>query len=212
MRSMPESLVPQDAVTGTIDAFTQYDKDGDHGAMNALAQRLNREQPALLKFAARLKQEQGDASGEAAVFYGTLVWAIFDRAFGRRLPRLILQNLSEAQKVVDEERGAIPDLKDRPVHERVSPGLFERQPHLMAKLQELLADDVKENAITVECADAILGPTQVIVEAFDAALAARRPGHSLHPVVREEPKVGRNEPCPCGSGKKWKRCHGAQAA
>jgi hypothetical protein len=23
------------------------------------------------------------------------------------------------------------------------------------------------------------------------------------------PKVGRNEPCPCGSGKKYKRCHGA---
>jgi preprotein translocase subunit SecA len=26
---------------------------------------------------------------------------------------------------------------------------------------------------------------------------------------REEPKVGRNEPCPCGSGKKYKKCHGA---
>ena len=23
------------------------------------------------------------------------------------------------------------------------------------------------------------------------------------------PKVGRNEPCPCGSGKKYKKCHGA---
>jgi preprotein translocase subunit SecA len=27
-------------------------------------------------------------------------------------------------------------------------------------------------------------------------------------VVREEPKVGRNDPCPCGSGKKYKNCHG----
>ncbi|WP_345292915.1 preprotein translocase subunit SecA [Kangiella marina] len=26
--------------------------------------------------------------------------------------------------------------------------------------------------------------------------------------VREQPKVGRNEPCPCGSGKKFKHCHG----
>ena len=26
--------------------------------------------------------------------------------------------------------------------------------------------------------------------------------------VREQPKVGRNEPCPCGSGKKYKQCHG----
>lgn len=29
------------------------------------------------------------------------------------------------------------------------------------------------------------------------------------PVVRDEPKVGRNSPCPCGSGKKFKKCCGA---
>ena len=29
------------------------------------------------------------------------------------------------------------------------------------------------------------------------------------PFVREMPKVGRNELCPCGSGKKFKHCHGA---
>jgi preprotein translocase subunit SecA len=28
-------------------------------------------------------------------------------------------------------------------------------------------------------------------------------------VVRGEEKVGRNDPCPCGSGKKYKKCHGA---
>jgi preprotein translocase subunit SecA len=28
------------------------------------------------------------------------------------------------------------------------------------------------------------------------------------PYVRETPKVGRNDPCPCGSGKKYKQCHG----
>ncbi|MDR2259130.1 MAG: SEC-C domain-containing protein, partial [Treponema sp.] len=27
-------------------------------------------------------------------------------------------------------------------------------------------------------------------------------------VVRAHPKVGRNDPCPCGSGKKYKHCHG----
>ncbi|HPI33565.1 MAG TPA: SEC-C metal-binding domain-containing protein [candidate division Zixibacteria bacterium] len=26
------------------------------------------------------------------------------------------------------------------------------------------------------------------------------------------PKVGRNDPCPCGSGKKYKKCHGAGEA
>ncbi|MFN9708700.1 MAG: SEC-C metal-binding domain-containing protein, partial [Burkholderiales bacterium] len=29
------------------------------------------------------------------------------------------------------------------------------------------------------------------------------------PVLPEVPKVGRNDPCPCGSGKKYKHCHGA---
>ena len=29
------------------------------------------------------------------------------------------------------------------------------------------------------------------------------------PVVRTAPAVGRNDPCPCGSGKKYKKCHGA---
>ena len=28
------------------------------------------------------------------------------------------------------------------------------------------------------------------------------------PFVRNKPKIGRNEPCPCGSGKKYKQCHG----
>jgi preprotein translocase subunit SecA len=32
------------------------------------------------------------------------------------------------------------------------------------------------------------------------------------PFVRNEPKVGRNEPCPCGSGKKFKQCHGSLSA
>ncbi len=31
-------------------------------------------------------------------------------------------------------------------------------------------------------------------------------------IVREAPKVGRNDPCPCGSGKKYKKCHGVNAA
>jgi preprotein translocase subunit SecA len=32
---------------------------------------------------------------------------------------------------------------------------------------------------------------------------------AIRQVKRDEPKVGRNDPCPCGSGKKYKKCHGA---
>jgi preprotein translocase subunit SecA len=31
------------------------------------------------------------------------------------------------------------------------------------------------------------------------------------PAVASGPKVGRNDPCPCGSGKKYKHCHGQLA-
>ena len=34
------------------------------------------------------------------------------------------------------------------------------------------------------------------------------PAEPVTPYVREAPKVGRNDPCPCGSGKKFKQCHG----
>ncbi|MGA3065929.1 MAG: SEC-C metal-binding domain-containing protein [Tepidisphaeraceae bacterium] len=37
-------------------------------------------------------------------------------------------------------------------------------------------------------------------------------GAATKPIVRETPKVGRNDLCPCGSGKKYKKCHGANAA
>jgi preprotein translocase subunit SecA len=44
-----------------------------------------------------------------------------------------------------------------------------------------------------------------------ADMPARGPQPEADPIatyVREQPKVGRNEPCPCGSGKKYKQCHG----
>ncbi len=38
------------------------------------------------------------------------------------------------------------------------------------------------------------------------------PAEPAQPFVREDKKVGRNEPCPCGSGKKYKQCHGKLTA
>jgi SEC-C motif-containing protein len=206
------ALVSSEVVAATIDHFSQLDAAGDHDSMNALALRLSKEQTALLQFAAKLKTDHGDAVGEPSVFYATLVWAIFHRAFDRRLPRLLAGNLADAKRVVDEELAAVDGLADKPAHERVAPGLRDRQPHLLAKLQELIAEDVKESSFTAETAAIIFPPTQAIVEAFDAAVSMRRPGQNLYPLVREEPKVGRNDPCPCGSGKKFKRCHGGGAA
>jgi preprotein translocase subunit SecA len=43
----------------------------------------------------------------------------------------------------------------------------------------------------------------------EGAAAAGEEAGKVKTVVRDQPKVGRNEPCPCGSGKKYKKCHGA---
>ncbi len=42
--------------------------------------------------------------------------------------------------------------------------------------------------------------------AAKTALAHKKP--SQQPYVRDGKKIGRNDPCPCGSGKKYKQCHG----
>jgi preprotein translocase subunit SecA len=43
---------------------------------------------------------------------------------------------------------------------------------------------------------------------FEQALAAEAEAKKAQPAARSATKVGRNEPCPCGSGRKYKHCHG----
>jgi preprotein translocase subunit SecA len=43
----------------------------------------------------------------------------------------------------------------------------------------------------------------------EPARAISPPPPPVQTRVRESPKIGRNDPCPCGSGKKYKKCHGA---
>jgi uncharacterized protein len=50
-----------------------------------------------------------------------------------------------------------------------------------------------------------VGPAAQWLHAYWLARREERAG-SHAPLRREEPKVGRNDPCPCGSGKKYKKC------
>jgi SEC-C motif-containing protein len=207
---MSAHVVSAEEVERTISAFTRLDQRGDKKAMNKLAQRLQKEQPFLLQHAAAVKNAHGDTVGEAAVFYATLMWAMFDRGRDGTLPRLTAKNLTDADTVVSDALDAIPGLAERPVHQRIAPALAETQPHIYAKLSALLEEDVKEAAMTEETASTIIKPIEIVIEAFDAALSGRRLGERQGTQVAEA-KVGRNEPCPCGSGKKYKKCHGELA-
>ncbi len=53
--------------------------------------------------------------------------------------------------------------------------------------------------------------TESHAEAADGGDGEKKPRPKQETVVRTQPKVGRNDPCPCGSGKKYKKCHGAEA-
>ena len=67
------------------------------------------------------------------------------------------------------------------------------------------------SALSAPAAGAVSPPPPAA--AAERRRAARTP--SPPPVQtyrREQPRTGRNEPCPCGSGKKYKRCHGAAGA
>ncbi len=57
-------------------------------------------------------------------------------------------------------------------------------------------------------APAEAGSGDAAVAAAAAARGAARQQAPSQPIRRDMPKVGRNEPCPCGSGKKFKACHG----
>jgi preprotein translocase subunit SecA len=43
---------------------------------------------------------------------------------------------------------------------------------------------------------------------YHGSRADSQPEEKQQPFVRDGQKVGRNDPCPCGSGKKYKKCHG----
>jgi preprotein translocase subunit SecA len=76
---------------------------------------------------------------------------------------------------------------------------LERQHRLARALQ-------MQHAEAVSPIHAVPGPDGAGANAMEAE--PRSPTPIATPFVRQVPKVGRNEPCPCGSGKKYKYCHG----
>jgi uncharacterized protein len=81
---------------------------------------------------------------------------------------------------------------------------------------ELTEDDTGKPEISMFEQDAPPSVSKARLDAFGDAIWAVYDLHdvwaSLGPRVepiRKAPEPGRNDPCPCGSGKKYKKCHGA---
>ena len=84
---------------------------------------------------------------------------------------------------------------------------------MFAELSQRMQEDVVEKLFTVQIArqeDAQRieqprrAPQRQVLMSHGGAAVQAQPQQSK----REAPKVGRNDPCPCGSGKKYKKCHG----
>jgi preprotein translocase subunit SecA len=82
---------------------------------------------------------------------------------------------------------------------------LERQQRLARALQAQHADAISP----IQAPTPAEGGPENAPPRADNVMELDPPRGSAPPFVRAVPKVGRNEPCPCGSGRKYKHCHGA---
>jgi preprotein translocase subunit SecA len=84
---------------------------------------------------------------------------------------------------------------------------LERQQRLARALQAQHAEAISPIQALPSTSDAGGDPARSGGNVME--MDPRPSGPAAAPFVRPMPKVGRNEPCPCGSGRKYKHCHGA---
>ena len=112
------------------------------------------------------------------------------RAYGQKDP--LLEYKSEGFRMFEEMLGQV----DEQIIETVFKTQVVEPPPVRRRMPQQLA--------TVHQSSAGMG--------FQGASAAPTAPHAgkRQPIVVDE-KIGRNDPCPCGSGKKYKKCHGVEA-
>jgi len=101
---------------------------------------------------------------------------------------------------------SFPDLAEMP-DDAVMSALARLYRHLPAETdeeREVVATLDREHPLaTLE--DAM---EELVVTIADLQDLTNEQRYKVETIKREAPKVGRNDPCPCGSGKKFKQCHG----
>ena len=88
-----------------------------------------------------------------------------------------------------------------------SPEELENMAEQMDEEGDGYLENVEFRHTELDDANAPVNATEAMV---DDAMNPQRASRAI-PAGQEYPKVGRNEPCPCGSGKKYKNCHGKLA-
>ncbi|TAH49494.1 MAG: preprotein translocase subunit SecA [Betaproteobacteria bacterium] len=220
----------QGVVHDTFRRYVPLDSVEEQWEIGALEQALAADFQLKLPVADWIKAEPGlddesilqrivDAAEEA---YATKI-ALVDQAAWHQFERnVMLQSLDTHWR---EHLAALDHLRQG-IHLR---GYAQKNPkqeykreafELFESLLDMVRADVTKLLVTVQIrtesqleeaeAPPELENVQYQHADYDEALAAANPEQpaGTEPHVNLAPKVGRNDPCPCGSGKKYKHCHG----
>ncbi|MDH2236201.1 preprotein translocase subunit SecA [Pigmentiphaga sp. GD03639] len=169
----------------------------------------------------RVLKAAADAYDAKVTLVGTEMWGQFERS-------ILLQSIDTHWR----EHLAMLDHLRQGIHLR---GYAQKNPkqeykreafELFSNMLDRIRNDVVKVLMTVrvqsaeqveqveqEAAQPHVQNVQYHHSDYDEALAAANAaaGSGQEPVRNVLPKVGRNDPCPCGSGKKYKQCHGRLA-
>jgi preprotein translocase subunit SecA len=118
-------------------------------------------------------------------------------AYAERQPILVFkrEGLELFEQMLDSAREKFTDL------------IFRARWVRQEALARIWAGQSSEHAVAASAYEA---QQRAALEAHQQGRMAEE-GEAVKQIVREAPKVGRNDPCPCGSGKKYKKCCGRRA-
>lgn len=231
--------IREDVVQETIDGFIPPQSMAEQWDIEGLEETLGREFGLNIPVAEwlekdkalyeetlreRIKKEVDDAYAEKEAQVGEAMM----REFEKRIMLQILDNQwKEHLATMDHLRQGIhlrgyAQKNPKQEYKRESFELFKQLLNdikhetirFLSHVQFAREDEIKRMEEQARAqAEALKTETQhEAASAFGSQEEAKAPeAEAAKPFVREGQKVGRNDPCPCGSGKKYKQCHGKLA-
>jgi len=128
---------------------------------------------------------------------------------------LFVEHEHEGQTLIDAEAWCWGFWEGMDLRPGSWDAIFTELPELMKPIYLLGADEIEEDELALVedpvKAHKLALELEANLPAIHKFWVPRRKA-AVETVKRDEPKVGRNDECPCGSGKKYKKCHGNDGA